>query len=144
MTDEQVLRTLWRGAAVPTVIVGAIAVAAFAARDGVDGAIGALLGCLVVLGFFGLSLLVMKWTARTDPMNAFGGAMLSYVVKIVALAGVLLAFRNTTLFDPRAFGLTILACAGVWLVFEVRAFLRAQIPTIQPEKTESTDSEPGL
>jgi ATP synthase protein I len=144
MTDEQVLKALWRGAAVPTTIVGAIAVAAFGARDGVDGAVGALLGCLVVLGFFGLSLLVMKWTARTDPMNAFGGALLSYAIKIVALAGVLLVFRDTTLFDPQAFGLTILACAGVWLIFEVRAFLRAQIPTIQPEKSDRPGSEPGL
>jgi ATP synthase protein I len=144
MTDEQVFRALWRGSAIPTVLVGALATAAFAIRDGWSGAVGAALGCLVVLLFFGFSLLVMKWTAQTDPMNAFGGALLSYVVKIVALAGVLVAFRDTELFDPRAFGLSILACAATWLVFEVKAFLGAQIPTIRPDNPGDDEPSTGL
>lgn len=135
--DDGVWRALWWGSALPTVAVGAVAVVVSTIVGGMDGFLGAVIGVVTVLAFFGFSLAVMKWTAKSDPMNALGGALLSYVVKIMALALMLVAFRNTTLFDVKSFGFTVLACAAVWLVAELRAFTRAQIPVVNPDRGDS-------
>jgi ATP synthase protein I len=127
-------RVLFRGAAIPTAVVGGVAMAAaLLLGRGAGGAAAAALGCLVVIGFFGMSLLVMRWTADSHPVNALGAAMVSYTIKIVALGLVFVLLRQVESFDQQAFGLTVLACALVWLGFEVRAFTRAQLPTVAPQ-----------
>jgi ATP synthase protein I len=144
MNETDAWRRLWWGSAIPTVIAGVVAVAVAGWLRGPDGVIGAVLGVGLVIGFFGLSLLVMKWTAHSDPMNALGGALLSYVVKILALALILVVFRDTSLFDVQAFGLTILACAVVWLIAEMRAFLSAQFALASsPAQAPGADSDEG-
>ncbi len=144
MNETDAWRRLWWGSAIPTVIAGAVAVAVAGWVRGLDGVIGAVLGVGLVIGFFGLSLLVMKWTAHSDPMNALGGALLSYVVKILALALMLVVFRDTSLFDVQAFGLTTLACAVVWLIAEMRAFLSAQFTLVSsPEQAPGGGSDEG-
>jgi ATP synthase protein I len=142
MNETDAWRRLWWGSAIPTLLAGVVAVAVAGWLRGLDGVIGAVLGVSLVIGFFGLSLLVMKWTAHSDPMNALGGALLSYVVKIVALALILVVFRDTTLFDVQAFGITTLACAVVWLIAEMRAFLSAQFALVSsPEHGPAAGSD---
>lgn len=144
MNETDAWRRLWWGSAIPTLIAGVVAIAVAGWLRGLDGVIGAVLGVSLVIGFFGLSLLVMKWTAHSDPMNALGGALLSYVVKIVALALILVLFRDTTLFDVQSFGMTTLACAVVWLIAEMRAFLSAQFALVsspEPGSGAGPDSD---
>lgn len=137
-------RVLFRGAAIPTAITGLLAVAAaLLLGRGIGGAIAAALGCLVVIGFFGMSLLVMRWTADSHPANAFGAAMVSYTIKIVALGLTFVVLRQVEAFDNEAFGLSVLACALVWLGFEVRAFTRAQLPTVVPQAQHQPPPEQG-
>ena len=124
---------MFRGAAIPTLAVGVIAAVVAGVVAGGAGVLGALLGVGLVLIFFGLTLLVMRWTADALPGNAFGAAMISYSLKIVVLGVLLVVGRKLTWFDKQSFGLTVLACGVVWLLAEVRAFVRAPIPIIVPE-----------
>jgi ATP synthase protein I len=60
-------------------------------------------------------------------------ALATYLVKIVVLGVFMGIFKNTTLFNTKAFGLTVLACALVWVGFQVRAFLKLKMLYVEPE-----------
>lgn len=128
--DDPYLAML-RGAAIPTIAVGAIcAVVAFA--QGTSALVGALLGVVVVIAFFSLSLVVMRATANARPDLVLGVVMLTYITKVGALAIVLVLFRNATWLSATAFALTALACTLTWLAFEVRAFMRMRVFVVEP------------
>ena len=97
---------------------------------GVSGLVGALLGALLGLGAGLITTLVMRGTARTSPAGVMIGAMTSLAGKILLLMLFLVAFRDTTLFDNRAFGFTLLAVTIGWIAGEVVGFVRAKAPVL--------------
>ncbi len=94
-------------------------------------AVGAAVLGVVLRGVPGLiTTLVMRGTARTSPAGVMIGAMTSLAGKILLLMLFLVAFRDTTLFDNRAFGFTLLAVTIGWIAGEVVGFVRAKAPVL--------------
>ncbi|MBS2534674.1 hypothetical protein KGQ20_18035 [Catenulispora sp. NF23] len=147
---------LLRGAAVPTAAAGAVAVVLCAVLVGSKGLIGALLGSVIVLAFFSVTIVIISKVAQKQPEMLLGYAMLTYLGKVVFLAVLMIAFKHTTLFHFRSFGFTILGLTLVWLAAETRAVLKTKIfyadpsaipdslKPVAPERPESTaESEPS-
>jgi ATP synthase protein I len=123
-----------RGAAIPTAVVAVPLVAVAGLTAGGKGALGAALGVLLVAVFFTVGVLVLGWASKINPVALMNVAIVVYLVKVVALLGVLLAFQDTALFDRRAFGLAIVVAALVWMAGEVRAFSRLKIVYVEPDR----------
>ncbi|WP_344663260.1 hypothetical protein [Catenulispora subtropica] len=121
----------------PTAVAGAIAVVLCTVLVGGKGLIGALLGSVIVLAFFSVTIVVISRVAQTKPEMLLGYAMLTYLGKIVFLAVLMVAFKHTTLFHFRSFGFTMLGLTLVWLAAETRAVLKTKIfyadPSAMPD-----------
>jgi ATP synthase protein I len=125
------VRTL-RQSAVPTAVIGVLcgAVAWFAA--GGKGILGAVIGLAVVTVFFMISSVVLNRAAKSGPAAMMIAAMSSYLIKIILLLVLTAQFRNTTLFNGKAFGFTAIACVLAWSATQVRALLKAKLLYVEP------------
>jgi ATP synthase protein I len=110
--------------------VAVLAVVLGAVLRGTPGLVGALLGSVLGLAAGAVSTLVMRGTARTSPAGVMIGAMTSFSGKVLLLLLFLVAFRGTTLFDNRAFGLSLLVVTIGWIAGEVVGFIRAKAPVL--------------
>jgi ATP synthase protein I len=128
--DARVLR----GAAVPTAIVALPIVLVATVLAGAKGALGAVAGVVLVAVFFTAGVVVLGWAAKINPVALMNVAIATYLVKVAALLLILLAFGDTTLFDRRAFGLSILVAAIVWMAGEVWAFSQLKILYVEPDR----------
>ena len=90
------------------------------------------LGAALVVGFFSLTLLVMKRTADLPPTTVMLVVMVTYTVKVLVLGLVMFAVRDVSWLSGYAVGVTITVCALVWLFFELRAYKRLRIFTYDP------------
>jgi ATP synthase protein I len=119
-------RRVWRDAgAVSALIAVAAIVAGTVLRDG-KGFWGATLGATVVVIFFVVHLIVSAVTKEMDPISTMALAMFAYFAKIFALAGFLIAFRNSTFLDRTTFGATAILVTAGWLAAEIRAFTKTR------------------
>ena len=119
-------------AAIPTVLVGVIAVVIAGLLRGTQGLVGALLGSVIVVAFFAAGQLILEAVMKRNPTVAMTVAMLMYLVKIGILFILLMAFKNTKAFDTKIFALTILVCTLVWTAAEVWAFGSAKVLYVEP------------
>lgn len=122
---------LLRGSLVPT-LVAALLCVAVSVPAGRRGVAGAAFGAALVVAFFTIGLLVMRRTARLNPDAVMGVVMLTYVLKVAALAVVLLLFKSASWLSPPHFALGALGCTFVWLGFEMRAFTRLRVLVSDP------------
>jgi ATP synthase protein I len=113
-----------------SVPLAAGAVVLGAVLRGTPGLIGALIGVVLGLAAGLVTTLVMRGTARTSPAGVMIGAMTSLAGKILLLMLFLVAFRDTALFDNRAFGFSLLAVTLAWIAGEVVGFVRAKAPVL--------------
>ncbi|PZG16037.1 hypothetical protein [Nonomuraea aridisoli] len=127
--DVRVLKS----AAIPTSVVGVIAVAVSLLTVGGQGALGAAIGAVLVGVFFSVSVVAVSYAARISPQMMAIAAMLSYLVKVIAIMVVLSVFGDTTAWDSRAFAWTVVLCTVVWTGFEVRAFVKTKMLYVDPE-----------
>jgi ATP synthase protein I len=123
-----------RRAGALTAVAAAIMVAVSAALGGVKGLYGALIGVAIVTAFFGISVLVVGRAARISPQAMMVAAMVTYVVKIVALAFVVSALHGMTAFSDRALGLTAIGCILVWSAAQVITAVRVKMLYVEPEQ----------
>ena len=130
--------TLVRRAGALTAVAATIMVAVSAAVVGVKGLIGALVGVAVVTVFFGISILVVGRAARISPPAMMVAAMITYVVKIVALAIVLSALKGTTAFSEGALGLTALGCILVWCATQAVTAIKIKMLYVEPEPSQQS------
>jgi ATP synthase protein I len=128
--------SILRAALVPTAVAGVLAVVVAAFVGGGKAALGAALGVLVVVVFFTVGLVVVGRASRVSAYAAMNAAILTYLVKIGVLFALIVAFKDTTLFNTKAFGLTIIICTLVWTAFEVRGFSRLQILYVDPKDAD--------
>ena len=126
--------TIVRRAGALTAIAAAIMVAVSAALVGVKGLIGALVGVVVVIVFFGISVLVVGRAARVSPEAMMVAALVTYVVKIVALAIILSSLNGTTAFSTRALGFTAIGCILVWSATQVITAVKVKMLYVEPEQ----------
>ena len=111
-----------------------LAVVVAALVGGADAAVGAGIGVALVTVSFTVSAVAVLRAAKVSPALMFQAAMATYLVKILVLAGLLVAFHDTTAFDPKAFGWAVLAATVVWLVAEVRLFTTARVVYVGPDE----------
>ncbi|MDH2429967.1 hypothetical protein [Sphaerisporangium sp. TRM90804] len=121
-----------KGAAIPTLVVGLVAVIVAAILGGGTGALGAAIGVAVVAGFFTAGLVAVTWAGRVSPQMMMLAAVLGYLVKVILLMVLLSVFRDATAFSPRAFGWSVVVCTIAWTIGEVRAFLKLKMLYVDP------------
>lgn len=131
---------------VATGVAAVLAVLISFISNGKSAAVGAVVAGIVVIVFFTVGQVVLSGVIRKNPAMAMTVAMFMYLVKIGVLFALLLAFKNTTLFDTKAFAATVLLCTLVWTATEVWVFSTSKIlyvdPTQTPENVPSvTDSD---
>lgn len=129
-------RILW-SAAVPTAVAGIAAVAVSAAVAGGKGAVGAAVGAALVIAFFSVGLIALQRTAREFPHLFQAMGLLVYTTQLLLLAVLLAVFKDTTLFDLKAFALTLLGATVVWVAAQVRGHMKAKILYVDPGAGET-------
>jgi ATP synthase protein I len=122
-----------RRAGALTAVAAAVMVAISAALVGVKGLIGALVGVAIVTVFFGISVLVVGRAARRSPQAMMVAAMVTYVVKIVALAIIISALNGTTAFSTRTTGFVAIGCILVWSATQVITTMKLKVLYVEPE-----------
>ncbi|MFJ8332941.1 hypothetical protein [Streptomyces sp. NPDC094437] len=122
-------------ATVPTAAVGALAAVVSAVVAGGKGAIGAVVATLIVVVFMGVGLYVLQRTAKTLPHLFQAMGLMLYSAQILLLFIFVALFKNTTLFNPRAFALTLVAGTLTWIAAQTRAYMKAKILYVEPEKS---------
>ena len=123
-----------RRAGALTAAAAAVMVAVSAALAGVKGLYGALIGVAIVTVFFGLSVLVVGRAARISPQAMMVAAMVTYLVKIVALAVVVSTLDKMSAFSDRALGLTALGCILVWCGTQAITAIKIKMLYVEPEQ----------
>ncbi|MFG2073666.1 ATP synthase protein I [Nonomuraea maritima] len=127
--DVRVLKS----AAMPTAAAGVITLVVAALTAGFEGALGAAIGAVLVAVFFSISVVVVSYAARVSPQMMAIAAMLSYLVKVIAILVMLSAFGHSTAWNSRAFAWAVVVCTVVWTAFEVRAFVKTKMLYVDPE-----------
>ncbi|MGW0611288.1 hypothetical protein [Streptomyces sp. NPDC002788] len=122
-------------AAVPTAAVGAVAAVVSGVVAGGKGVIGAVAATLVVILFMGIGLYVLQRTAKSLPHLFQAMGLMLYAAQILLLFVFMAAFKNTTLFHPKAFALTLVAGTLAWIAAQARAHMKAKILYVEPDST---------
>ncbi|MDX3386690.1 hypothetical protein PV682_35380 [Streptomyces niveiscabiei] len=122
-------------AAVPTAAAGAIAAVVSGVVAGGKGAIGAVVATVVVVLFMGIGLYVLQRTAKTLPHLFQSMGLMLYAAQILLLFVFMAVFKNTTLFNPRAFAITLVVATLAWIAAQTRAHMKAKILYVEPEKS---------
>ena len=123
-----------RRAGALTAVAAAVMVAVSAALVGVKGLTGALVGVAIVTVLFGISVLVVGRAARRSPQAMMVAAMVTYVVKIVALAVIISALNGTTAFSTRTTGFVAIGCILVWSATQVITTMKLKLLYVEPEQ----------
>ena len=136
-TDRDPFAVMLRGAFLPTVGVGPVAVVVAAIVGGGKAALGAALGFAIALAFFALGLLIMRRLGgASDPFRFLASALAVFLGQMIFLLVVIIVLQGASWLDGTAFGLTILAVALVWQVFQVIAFVRSRrLAFDEPQET---------
>lgn len=121
--------------AVPSALAGAVGAVVGGVLEGGKGAIGAVAGAVVVILFMGIGLYVLQRTAKSLPHLFQAMGLLLYTTQILALAVVLIVFKNTTLFNTQVFALTLLGTTLVWVAAQARAHSKAKILYVEPDSS---------
>lgn len=127
---------LLRGAFIPTVIVGVVAIAASAVIKGLSGFWGAVLAQFVVIIFFVIHIAVSRMTRNLDPISTMAMAMFSYFAKLFALGALLWAIAKYTdraTINRTAFGITAVALTIAWLWGEIASYMKLRLHLPLPE-----------
>jgi ATP synthase protein I len=127
-------RVVRRSAAL-TGAVAAVCVAICAALGGAKGLYGALIGVAIVTAFFGISVLVVGRAAKISPQVMMAAAMISYVVKIIGFAIVVILLGKSTAFNGRMLGFTAIICILAWTAAEVvtAITIKLRLPYVEPD-----------
>lgn len=125
-----------RGAAIPTAIVGVIAMVVALAVGGVHALIGAAVGTVVVIAFFGISFVAVSKAGQRSATLMFPVAMGTYTLKILVLGLFLVLVRDSGIFDVTVFAITVGACAVVWLGGHMRGLMTDRRPIVEPAESE--------
>jgi ATP synthase protein I len=125
-------RVVRRSAAL-TAVVAAVCVAVCAALGGAKGFYSALTGVAIVTAFFGISVLVVGRAAKISPHVMMAAALISYVIKIIGFAIVMIALGKSAAFDGRMLGFTAIICILAWSAAEVVTAIRLKLPYVDPD-----------
>ncbi|MFF7871793.1 hypothetical protein ACFZCT_35890 [Streptomyces qaidamensis] len=128
-------------AAVPTAAVGAVAAVVSGVVVGGKGAIGAVVATLIVILFMGIGLYVLQRTAKSLPHLFQAMGLMLYAAQILLLFIFVAAFKNTTLFNPKAFAVTLVVGTLAWIAAQTRAHMKAKILYVEPDSMKGEKPE---
>lgn len=107
---------------------------------GVNGALSAALGGLLVMLFFGISLLVGHFVGRSNPSGAIGMFVATYFIKVVGFAVVLFLIGAPEWLDGRWFLIGAVVAVVLWQAAEIYGFSKARLQIYNdPETKEPRD-----
>jgi ATP synthase protein I len=127
--------------AVPTAAAGLVAVAVSGVVAGGKGAIGGAVGTLLAILFMGIGLYVLQWTAKTLPQLFQAMGLMLYVAQLLLLLIFVALFKDTSLFHPKAFAISLVVATVVWMAAQARAHMKAKIFYVDPAPEKSDQSE---
>ncbi|WP_207767446.1 hypothetical protein [Arthrobacter glacialis] len=87
-----------------------------------DGVLSVLFGSLLVMAFFGLSLLVGHLASKKMPSAVMGVFVMTYFVKVVGFAAVLFALGTPTWLNKPWFAAAAVVSVLLWQATEVVIF----------------------
>lgn len=116
---------------------GLVTVTIAALAAGSAAALGAVVGFLLVLGFFGLGAALVNAVASVSPTASLLVALLTYTLEVVALGAVFVALRRSGALaetvDPGWVGSVVIAATLLWLVAQTIAEARSRQPIYDEE-----------
>ncbi len=115
--ELNLVRSLLRRA----VVVGPVAVALSGLFRGVEGAVAAAIGVVLVVGYYLLSGALMSWLARVSLGAYHAGALFGFVARLGLIVATMLAVAALFDVDRPALGLTVIATYMVLLLWEAGA-----------------------
>ncbi|MDG9711451.1 hypothetical protein [Streptomyces sp. DH10] len=127
--------------AVPTAAAGVVVVAVSGVVAGGKGAIGAAVGTVLAILFMGVGLFVLQWTAKTLPQLFQAMGLMLYVAQLLLLLIFVALFKDTSLFNAKAFALGLVIATVVWMAAQARAHMKAKIFYIDPDSGKSEKPE---
>jgi ATP synthase protein I len=122
-----------RRSAVVAAVAAAAMVALFGVLGGGKGLVGAVIAVAVVAAFFGISLIAVSYAARISPQAMMATALGTFLGKFVLLLAFVGAFQDTTAFNPKAFGITALACILAYTGAQVLWSIRLKALYVEPD-----------
>ncbi|MET7620212.1 hypothetical protein [Streptomyces sp. NPDC005408] len=127
--------------ALPTAGAGVLAAVISGVVAGGKGAVGAIVATVIVIVFMGIGLVVLERTAKSLPHLFQAMGLMLYAAQILLLFIFVAAFKNTTLFNPKAFAITLVATTLVWIAAQTRAHMKAKLLYVEPDSSNS--EKPG-
>ena len=121
-----------RRAGLVTLVVGIIATAIGWGMRGSQGLIAGAFATAIVLVFFSAGQFILGAVLRSNPAIALNVALLTYLVKVGILFILIIVFADTTLFDRKVFGATIVACTIAWTAAEMWVFATTKVLYVEP------------
>lgn len=112
--ELNLVRSLLRRA----VVVGPVAVVLAGVIRGLDGAVAAAIGVVLVVGYYLLSGALMSWLARVSLGAYHAGALFGFVARLGLIVATMLAVAALFDVDRPALGLTVIATYMVLLLWE--------------------------
>lgn len=121
-----------KGAAIIAAPVGAVATVVSAVLAGEKGLMGGLVAVAVVGVFFAFGSWALMTMTAERPQIAMAAGMLVYAVQILMIGVFIVVFRDTSLFNGKAFGLTLLVTALSWVGGQVKQSLTSRMLYVEP------------
>jgi ATP synthase protein I len=123
-----------RRSALLTAPVALVMIVLGAILGGTKGLLGAALGVALVIVFFGISVLVVGRASKVSPQAMMAAAVGTYLVKILVLIILVGAFQNSTAFNGKWFGLTVIVCVIVYSAAQVVSSMRLKMLYVEPDR----------
>ena len=130
-----------RGALLPSLVAGLVAVVGVVVWRGTDALAGALIGLVVAIGFFASGMFLLSRLVRSaNPQAFFAVAMSVYLGQVIALLLVIMAFKDATWVDGVALGVVALVVTIVWQGAAMLALRRARVPVYDEPRPDPDDA----
>ncbi|MGO3151550.1 MAG: hypothetical protein ACTIJJ_02865 [Galactobacter sp.] len=121
------------GAGLVVSVIGAL-------TSGTSGFVSSLAAMLVVVLFFGISLVVAAYVGHKAPKAIMSSFMVTYIVKVIGFGALLLIPRDPAWFSRLWITVSAVTCVLVWQLVEVYLFsrLRLQLFDDAPQQGSAT------
>lgn len=130
-----------RGALLPSLVAGLVAVVGVVVWRGTDALAGALIGLVVSIGFFASGMFLLSRLVRSaNPQAFFAVAMSVYLGQVIALLLVIMAFKDATWVDGVALGVVALVVTIVWQGAAMLALRRARVLVYDEPRPDPDDA----
>jgi ATP synthase protein I len=123
-----------RRSALLTAPVALLMIVLGAVFAGSKGLLGAALGVALVIAFFGISVLVVGRAAKVSPPAMMAAAVATYLVKILVLFALIGTFQNSTAFNDKLFGVTVIVCVLAYSAAQMIWSMRLKMLYVEPDK----------